>query len=555
MGPLFSLDGIREACSMTLFHMLHPEQRRKDLATMMSFFTDLRFHKHLQDIEPDFYNASDTWGVLEGSMNMIKKVRKIDAEAKVRFPWVRQKLEDLFWSRMMPAVQIVRHWEFEGAAYDEEASDKLLLQSLEVLTTYEDWWNANVPDYNWKSPKQLVELFTVLGAPVPKRKRKNQKTKVITYTPSVDDEALASFQNLGGATAETAKLVSLMRGYKKASDFTGLGNGQGRIFCRAKPHGQVGGRIQTVDKNMQQVPERCPEFDVEVYPDLLSMPFIEPRNTIIPDDREQDIIISADFSQIEFWLYAYYSKCKRAIEIKEAGDYLYGSFYEDIWKEPFFNPTGGRGKSNRAESVPPWKLLVAKSWPLGFIYGRGVPDPKDQGLPIDKSVARRVHAGFHREYPEFGLFHKELEFLVTRFGYLQTAFGRIRLFPNPKGQRNEFLSFPGQTSAVDVLLRNALLPLNGCPEANIEGLLPSRFGPRSRVLFTVHDSVINNVTVCKSLRRAQEAYYLVKQTLEQPISELDGYNIPCEVKIGPSWGEGMSIEKFERWALANGYHA
>ena len=224
---------------------------------MMSLYTDLRFHKYLQDIEPDFYNASDTWGVLEGSMKMMKRVRQLDSVAKVNFNWVNKRLEDLYWERMMPAVQIVRHWEFEGAAYDQDASDQMLLQSLEVLNTYEDWWIANIPDFNWKSPKQLVELFTALGAPVPKRKRKNQKTKVVTYTPSVDDQALASFQNLGGATAETAKLVSLMRGYKKASDFTNLGR-DGRIYCRSKPHGQGGGRIQTVDRNMQQIPELCP---------------------------------------------------------------------------------------------------------------------------------------------------------------------------------------------------------------------------------------------------------------------------------------------------------
>lgn len=551
LRPYYLLDGVTEACSMTLFHMLQPDSPRKDLATMMSMYTDEPFHKYLQDLQPDYYNACDNWGQLEGVHGMLAEMRSIDAQRERKFSWSRMSMEDTFWYRMMPTVRIVRHWEYEGGAYDEEASDSMLLQAMEVLRSYEQWWQTNIPGYSWSSPKQLIELFTLLGAKIPRRKRKNPKTKEVKFTPSVDDEALNGFVSAHpGATAETAKLVQLMRGYKKASDFTGLGK-DGKFYTRAKPHGQAGGRVQTVAINLQQIPERCPEFDLEVHPEFEQAPFIEPRNAFIGDTPE-DIIISADFSQIEFWIYSYYAKCKRSLEIKASGDYIYGAFYEDIWKEAFFNPTGGRGKANRSPSVPPWKLLVAKSWPLGFIYGRAVPDPADQGLPISKDNAKRIHGNFHRDNPEYSLFHRELEFIVNREGYLQTAFGRLRRFPNPKGQRNEFLAFPGQTSAVDVLLRNALIPLSPV-ERGGEGLL-ERFGPRSRVLFTVHDSVICNVTVNKSLRQAQEAYQLVQRTLEQPISELDDFVINCEVKIGPSWGAGMPWEKFERWALANGFN-
>lgn len=547
LRPYFLLDGVTEACGMTLYHMLQPDSTRKDLGTMMSLYTDEPFHKYLQDLQPEYYNACDNWGLLEGVHGMLAEMRRIDEQGPRKFPWMRKTMEETFWDFMMPAVKIVRHWEFDGCGYDQEASDEMLLQAFTTLDQYQQWWATNLPGYSWTSPKQLIELFTLLGAQVPKRRRKDPKTKAIKFTPSVDDEALEAFmQSSNSGVAETAKLVQLMRKYKKASDFTGYGR-EGRAYCRAKVHGQAGGRIQLVNDNFQQVPEICPEFDLEVHPEYAKAPHIEPRNAFVGDDRQQDVIISADFSQIEFWLYSWYSKCRRALEIKASGEYLYGAFYEDIWKEPFFNPVGGRLKSNRADSVPPWKLLVAKSWPLGFIYGRGAPDPADQGLPIGQQRAKQIHAQFHKDYPEYGVFHRELEFLVNRDGYLQTAFGRMRRFPNPKGQRNEYLAFPGQTSAVDVLLRNALLPLSES--------LPARYGPRSRVLFTVHDSVICNVTANKSLRTAHEAYEHVQRTLEQPIDELDQFVINCEVKIGPSWGQGMSWPKFERWAREHGYGA
>lgn len=540
LSALFDLDAVTEACAMTLFHLLYPDSTRKDLATMMSFYTDLPFHKYLQDIDPEYYNGADTWGVHMGALEMLKEVRYLDRKAEERFPWIRMRLEDLFFDRIMPTVKTVRQWDVVGARYDSELSETMLLQATEVLDQYSTWWQDNL-GVSWQSPKQLIELFEGMGAKVPLRKRtsqhKDKETGIVErsekWTPSVDDEALSDLVLGGGAAGETAKLVKLMRGYKKASDFCALDKRvPGLVFTRAKVHGQAGGRIQTIEENLQQIPERCPDFDPDIF-DISQLPYIEPRNAFVAD-CDDDVIISADFSQIEFWLYAWYSQCRRALEIKETGTYLYGGFYEDIWKEPFFVPGRGRTKRDKRSDLPPWKLLVAKSWPLGFIYGRGAPDPADQGLPITKSAARDIHSKFHRDYPEIGAFHRQLERLVERFGYLQTTFGRIRSFTNPRGQRNEFLAFPGQSTAVDVLVTNALVPLSQ--------ELPERFGPRSRILFTVHDSIVCNVTVAG--HREREAYDFIKRSMERPLEQLDGYSIPAEVKIGRSWGTGTSLEKY-----------
>ena len=164
----------------------------------------------------------------------------------------------------------------------------------------------------------------------------------------------------------------------------------------------------------------------------------------------------------------------------------------------------------------------------------------------------RISEDFHLAYPEFRRFHQELELLVTRYGYLQTVFGRLRRFPNPAQSRNEWLAFPGQSTAVDVLIRNALMPLSKA--------LPRLFGARSRILFSVHDSVITNVTVAEagklSTARIMDAYELVKSNMEAPIPELDGFSIPCEIKMGRSWGGGVKIETLiDELTLGGAVHA
>jgi DNA polymerase I-like protein with 3'-5' exonuclease and polymerase domains len=283
-----------------------------------------------------------------------------------------------------------------------------------------------------------------------------------------------------------------------------------------------------VDRNIQQIPE-------EMLVSSIPGSGVFPRNCVLPETPD-DVIVVADFSQIEFWLYALFSKCQKLLDVKERGEYLYGDFYEAVWNERFFLPGVPRIKANRDDSVtPPWKLLVAKSWPLGFIYGRGVPGV--EGLPIVPARAKSIRADFFRAYPEISAFHNKIMFDATRQGYLQTPFGRMRRFANPAAQRNSLLAFPGQSTAPDILIDKVILGAG----KNVARL----FGPRSRLYFTVHDSGIFNIHGGKKdpTLGLQAARYIA-ETMASPIPELDGFSIPAEVKIGPSWGGAMSLDKW-----------
>jgi DNA polymerase I-like protein with 3'-5' exonuclease and polymerase domains len=527
---LYELDGIRPADAMMAFYHLRPEMARKDLGTCMSFYTDLPFHKNLQDVEPEAYNAADTYGVLEAGQNMLTEMRRLAQVQSARFPWIRQSIETLFWTHSMPIIPEIGKWGYVGAPYDQELSDRLEYTLRLTLDKYTTWWDANVPHFSWSSPKQLIELFEARGIKVPLVKRtrtsdsKNGRKGQTYYSKSVDDDFLARLIKKGD---QTANLVQTMRELRHAGDFLNLGH-NGRVYCRAKPHGQVGGRIQTINDNMQTIPEEIAG--------------VSPRDCVVAENRDFDLVVSADYSQIEFWAYAWYSKCKRALEIKESGDYLYAAFYEDIWNEPFFLAGKPRRKEFRdTERTPPWKLLVAKSWPLGFTYGRGVPNPADQGLTISRADAKRIYEGFHRDYPEFRRLHSELIFKAAKYRYLQTVFGRLRRFPNPDGQHNEILAFPGQSTAVDVLIRNVL--------TRLPRLIADEFGERSHIYFTVHDSAVMNIN-CEhdgafSIERALHAHDFVKAIFETPIPEMDDFIFPAEVKLGHSWGQGFLKERLK----------
>lgn len=518
LGKKYNFRGVEKCDAMLAFHIRWSHARRKDLATMCSLYTNVPYHKNLRKRQDDLYNTFDTFGVLEGGENLWKELSQTHtsiAGTQVSQIEVFRTLNRL--------IDVTCDWRTKGCPYDTELSARYFAAFQMGLEKYEEWWNQNIPMFSWRSPKQLIEMFKAMGVKVPtiqRVKKTKEGLKERSRSESVNEEFLETLEEKGN---QTATLILTMRRLAKASDQVELQASDDRLHTRAKMHGQVGGRIQCVRQNVQQISE-----------DLMG---VNPRECISPEHSD-DCIISADYSQVEFWFYAWYAKCQKLMDIKESGTYVYGYFYQDVWGEPFFKAGMPPTKANKLD-VEPWKLLVAKSWPLGFTYGRGVPNPADQGLPITITRARQIYEKYHSDYPEIGIYHRKVLYEAERNRILYTIFGRSRQFPNPKGQRNDILSFPGQTSAVDLLIRNAILPLD---RAFKEG----EWGERSRLYFTVHDSVVMNCQGGgKDPRLAIEMADWVQATMQAPISEMNGYWIPCEVKIGPNWGKGVELSKFK----------
>lgn len=481
---------------MLQLNRCYSDSKRKDLGTALSLFTDLDYTKNLSKVDPNRYNACDTYGALVGSRNAQAYMEKMNL-------WEDFVKEDV------PLWQVILDMKSFGTNCDVEGAQRLELQMYTALDGYVKWWNSKLPTVDWQSPQQLIALFTALGLPTVMRKRVG-KNKEVKYTPSVDQEVLEMYRDKH--QNNIANLLLTMRELKKASDFTHIYSGDGRIHPDHKIHGQRAGRIQAKNPDLQNIPEE--------------LAGIYPRTIIIPDNPTSDVIISADFEAIEFFVYGYAAQDEPILRARREGIYIYGIFYEEIFHENFFQPGKPPKKPYRRKDIPPWKLLVAKSGPLGMLYGRGAKSLED-GFGIAKSEASKIYNTFFKEHWRVASHHEALITEATSNGYCRNYFNRIRRFPNPRGMRNEILAFTGQSNAADILIRNALIPLS-------RGL--NNFG--ARLLFPVHDSI--QVTCPRASAEGCASY--IQECLESPIPEMNNYWIPCVIKIGPNWGDCKPLE-------------
>lgn len=483
----------------------YSDLKRKDLGTALSIFTDMPYTKNLSKTDPNRYNACDTYGTLWGSRNAESYMRAIgNWQASI-------ETDPGLWDYILDAYTT-------GINCDVPHAQRLELLMYKTLEAYETWWHQNIPLVDWQSPQQLLALFKSQGLPIILRKRVG-KNKQVKQTPSVDQDVLETYRDKHNSS--TAGLILTMRSLKKASDFTHIYSSDGR--AHPEHRFQRGGRIQARDPDLQNLPEE--------------LAGIHPRSIILPDNPASDCIISADFEAIEFYIYGYAAQDRPILQARADGTYIYGLFYQEIFHENFFEPGKPPKKPYRRKDIPPWKLLIAKSGPLGMLYGRG-PKSLQDGFGISKSEAYRIYDGFFREHWAVARLHEALLKEAEIQGYLKNYFGRIRRFPNVRGMRNEILSFPGQSNAVDILVRNAILPIRA-------GI--ARFN--GRFLFPVHDSV----QVSAGRASLSGAVGFVRDCMEAPIPEMNNYWIPCTVKVGtletsttgkPNWNDLVTWEDF-----------
>jgi len=365
-----------------------------------------------------------------------------------------QKLNDTL---EVPLIDVLAEMEFNGIAINpailKEQSKVLSERAAELRKQILD---AAGCDFNPDSPKQLAEvLFSKLGLRVIKRNKTGPSTDVEVL------EKLAADHKVPRLILEYRSLVKLINTYlDNLTDF--VNPKTGRIHASFNQTGAATGRLSCSGPNLQNIPIRTDEG-------------ARIRSAFVPGDPRHNVLLTADYSQIELRILAHYTLEPALVGAFENDEDIHAA----VAAEVFAVPLGQVTKAQRSQ---------AKIVNFGIIYGVSAVGLARRIDGMSVSAATDLIAAYNKRFPSIQKFMLECVQNAQTFGYVETILGRRRQIPELKSpvlsQRNA-----GERMAINSVIQGSAADLIKIAMLNIHRRLKEENRP-SKMLLQVHDELV-----------------------------------------------------------------
>ncbi len=389
----------------------------------------------------------------------------------------------------LPVMTVLGQMERDGIAVDVDYLDDLQSTfAAEVESAAKACYAEIGREVNLGSPKQLqVVLFDELGMP----KTKRTKTGYTT-----DADALASLHEQTGHPflthllrhRDVTRLKVTVEGLRKS-----VGD-DGRIHTTFQQTVAATGRLSSTEPNLQNIPIRTDEGRLI-------------RRAFVPGPHA-DLLLTADYSQIEMRIMATLSEDEGLIEAFRSGEDL----HTFVAMKAFGLPAG--------EVTPELRRRI-KAMSYGLAYGLSAYGLSGQ-LKISVEEARQQMEAYFARFGGVRDYLRNTVAQARKDGYTETVFGRRRYVPelnSDNRQKREMaeriaLNAPIQGSAADVI-KVAMV--------NVQRRI-QREGLRSKMLLQVHDEL-----VCEVVADELDA---MTTLLKQEMGGAYPLAVPLEVSVG-----------------------
>ncbi len=409
-----------------------------------------------------------------------------------------EKNEDLFYLLEMKLVPVLMDMEMSGIRIDADLfrgmSDRF---GKDMKAIEADIFAEAGMEFNINSSQQLgYVLFEKLGLPVQKKTAK-------TGRYSTDVKVLQKL------SASAFKLPELLLRYRTLSKLRStyldalvkiVDPVTKRIHTSFNQTVAATGRLSSSNPNLQNIPIRGEEGRAI-------------RKGFVAD--EGNVLVAADYSQVELRVFAHYSGDEAFIEAFKKD--------RDIHLRTASEIVAGDG-----EEVTPRMRSIAKAINFGIIYGMGAKKLSDE-LGIDLKVAKEYIAVYYERYQGVARYRDKMIEMAREKGYVTTLLNRRRYLPDinhaNKRIRSEAermaVNTPIQGTAAD-LIKQAMIHIHG--RMNTENF-------RSRMLLQVHDELVFEV-------RKNELERLIPMVREE-MESVYPLDVPLKVDInqGKNWDE------------------
>jgi DNA polymerase-1 len=401
-------------------------------------------------------------------------------------------LVDIYDRIELPLIPVLERMEARGIRIDvallREMSAKMALQLAQLEK--EIYAEAGT-DFNINSPQQLAHiLFEKLQYPVLK---KTKGTKAFSTNVEV-------LQELASHGFAVPRLILLHRELHKLKStyidsLPQLVAKDGRVHTSFNQAVAATGRLSSSDPNLQNIPIRT-ELGREI------------RKAFVAD--EGNVLLAADYSQVELRILAHISQDAELIETFQRGADIHRATASKMFNVPEDELTHDQRRA-------------AKTINFGVLYGMSAFRLSNE-LNIPTGQAKDFIDAYFARYPKIQEYLDRTLEEARRSGKVTTLFGRVRYIPEihnksftVRGNAERMATnAPIQGTAADIL-KLAMIALD------------KRLEDKAAMLLTVHDEIV--IEVAES--RAADVAGIVKETMENifPLA------VPLQVDAhyGRSW--------------------
>ena len=421
-----------------------------------------------------------------------------DADITLQLYYIlREKVESQSLMRLYhdieePMIAVLADMEWNGVKIDSqrlrEYSTTLTMQLRELEERI--CAMADTPGLNVNSGRQIGELLFAKMRIADKPKM--TKTKQFC----TDEEYLKGF----AAEHEIVRVILEYRGVKKLLStyidaLPELVNPvTGHIHTSYNQAVTATGRLSSSNPNLQNIPVR----------DAIGRPI---REAFIPS-REDGLLLSADYSQVELRLMAHLSGDELLCEAFRNGEDIHAATAAKIF-----------GKA--IDEVTTEERRRAKTANFGIIYGIS-PFGLAQRLDIPRSEAKALIDGYFASYPKVKQYMERTIADAVQSGWVETIFARRRYLEGIDS-RNANTRALAERNAINAPIQGSAADIMKIAMVGVYRAFKEQ-GIRSKLILQVHDEIV--VDLVPTEREAVEC--IVREQMEGAAK----LSIPLVVDIG-----------------------
>lgn len=334
------------------------------------------------------------------------------------------KIKKLFYEIEIPLLKVLTDMEYYGVHIDTKYLKDLSKNlDIELKDINDRLIEMAEEDFNPNSPKQVAEiLFNKFKLPVFKKTKTGPSTDVDVLTK------LSYLHPIASLLLEYRTLSKIKSTYSDSLPEM-INPVSGKIHTTFMQTGTQTGRLSSKDPNLQNIPIKS-EIGRKI------------RKAFIPSP--DNILVNADYAQVELYLLAEFSKDENLFTAFKNG--------EDIHLK-----TASLIFDKKPEEITKEERTIGKTINFSILYGQGA-HRLSENLEISRKDAANFITIYFTKYAGIKKYIEELKENCKKSGYAETYWGRKRSIPEIL-DKNKMILANGERMAVNSTIQGTAADL------------------------------------------------------------------------------------------------